>query len=67
MRNVLILTLFLAILTIGAVSAADSEVNNATYDEALSVPEADEATFNEIKESLEKIDIAKLLRYDSKN
>ena len=26
-----------------------------------------EATFNEIKESLEKIDIAKLLRYDSKN
>ena len=26
-----------------------------------------EATFNEIKESLEKIDRDKLLRYDSKN
>ena len=43
MKKILILTLLLAILTIGAVSAADSEVNNATYDEALSVPEADEA------------------------
>ena len=52
MKKILILTLFLAILTVGAVSAVDSEINNATYDEALSVPEADEATIDEITETL---------------